>query len=394
MKLVTITGAQFKFLATCPWSSSYGGSLTGYPYAAIINGYYALIYAGQNGNADMGVAVYLFDTKGNICTFKTYGWSNNVTSLSMQVFQVGNVFTIVFQSGNTYTLTLPNVFVAGSTFYLSMQKRTVPNGPCGIGTGYYQRTIFLQDQELTAYEYVQAFPDADNTWASVYNKNGQLVGGGYIGNYPSNVDPFYKFSQSLPQYVSADYVMYKNGSFVYINGNSVGYPFQVIGWNSPRLYGDPSQLICGVGNPNVYIAANGPGVSQNISAIQGASFWPDPHITAAGVTDLPGFYCVPAISLWNGTFKIGLVSGDWLAYVDTGSGSSPCSAAYLQSQNKLYNLLEYRPGGLSKRTGDIYISDFNATQNGLAPQPVVTQTAHKGLINWHRPISVNGEYLT
>jgi hypothetical protein len=276
-------------------------------------------------------------------------------------------------NGGTWKVIIPNIFTAGATYTLPPSPLSV-SSPCGGGD--YHGTIFCGQQGLVCHEFIQAFPESDNYWASIYDSFGNLQGGGFIGN--SSVDLFNRLSTSIPQPGGALY--YKNGFNFANNFGSSGSNQQAFSTTQPFLNGSPGSLVCGSPNSNVYVSG------INTSTVFPARDWGCPYIgaspdqTAQGITDVPGFFIFP-------DSVARLLSNDWFIDLPTNYGGTDNAAAYLSKQKKIYNVQTVN--GISQTNwGEVYVASFDLTP--FSPIPNITRGDFPGLANYHRAVSPRG----
>lgn len=379
---LTITWTK---VATNPFNIGYPGS-TQRPYACIVNGYFTMVYccsSGGNPKTSRGFYAISFDVHGNYCIYQTadlntaatdeYGCDNTLT-------QSGNTFQYSLLGGGTWKVVIPPIFTPGGKYILPPQQLNVTN-PCRGGPP--DQTIFLQNQGLIAYEWIQAFSESDNYWASIYDSFGNFKNGGFIGNSPQNL--FNRIQISLPPYTFSDDVYYRNGSNIYGNYGNAGGSVQVYGFNTPYLFGNYGTLVCGgSGNPNVYVDAINqfqvyPNRDYGVPPFSAGSYQ-----QRMGITDYPGYFIFP-----DGNNVFWLYSQDYLYRFQNipyayGGGNAIC---YLSKQNVLIGQAS-NVSGQFHYNGDIYVGTFPNVN--IAPPPKVSASTHKGLANYHRAVSPHG----
>jgi hypothetical protein len=384
MKLVQIARPPYSYIADNPFRAP--GGLGHAPLACIVNGYFSLFYAcctGGNPSHSTGAVLYSWDEIGNVCIYHTADFINaNPLTHDLAnadvVKQSGNAFLFSFVGNSTiYKFVVPNVFRAGITYVLPPSSLAIP-APCPGGA--YNSTIFLGQQKLIAYEFIQDFALATNYWASIYDEQGAFKGGGFIANYPNPFDPFDRTQSVLPPTVFTTY--YKNGMNVYGNFGSAPSASQVIGWDNPYLNGDPSQLVCGgSGNLDVYCAAINQFQSLTNNII-GVSFVEGPQSIALGISDIYNTFAFPDTSFFY------LFSKDYAIQIPAFNSSNQ-AVCFMSKTKKLY--VQYidhtSPQDFS---GNIFVMDLNLS--GYGASPIVTKSSYKGLANYHRAVSPSGSF--
>lgn len=152
-------------------------------------------------------------------------------------------------NGGIYYFVLPSFFAPGATFVVPEVDFTPPS-PCGVGA--LQASFYDAINNLSAYEFVQPFPDASNIYASIYKGaygGAQPVTAGFIGNFPNGSDGFNRTSLALPPYVSNnsginDSYYYTRGGIGFQNIGSSGLPYATLGFSGIRI-NNGATLVCG-----------------------------------------------------------------------------------------------------------------------------------------------------
>ena len=153
-------------------------------------------------------------------------------------------------NGNIYYFVLPSFFAPGATFTVPEVEFTPPS-PCGVGA--LQASFYDAINNLSAYEFVQPFPDASNIYASIYKGaygGAQPVTAGFIGNFPNGSDGFNRTSLALPPYSSNFSGMtngtygYTRGGIVYATVSYIALAYAALGFSGIRI-NNGATLVCG-----------------------------------------------------------------------------------------------------------------------------------------------------
>lgn len=358
------------------------------PLACIVNGRFSLFYAmitATNPQRYAGCVLYSFDSGGSICTYKSKEYRNGLAINTIQtpngISLAGNQFQFGYNDGSVYSFTVPPVFLPGATVTVPALPLTNALPPCGVGN--YVQTLLMGQQNLIAYEFAHAFEVGADIFASIFTTSGQLVGAGYIGNSPSGSDIFNLTNNELPPFVQLTDVYYKNGSNIYGNFDFVYPQQQVIGFNTPYLNGDPTQLACGgSGTPSVNVTSTYEDVIYPYRDFGCPSFTYNSIGLAYGITDLKNQF----IFCEDSTFFF--LSRDYMAQLTyTPFSGSPSKIGFLSAQNLLIG--ESSPN--TNVGGDVYIASFDPLP--IAPLPIVSRASYTQLSNYHRAVSPGGIFL-
>lgn len=374
-------------LGTGTVNTSYGGSLTGHS-TCIVNGRFCVLCPchGPSFGQFKGWVMFMFDDDGSVCTYQSpdYPGDRNIQSFQGNVVQAGNRFNVSTGDGANYSFTIPTFYQAGAVLTIPYISNTPPQGPCGVGS--VTRSIYIDNLDLTAFEFVVNHSVANDTWVSFYRGN-TFVSGGYLGNYPAAYEPFYRFSQSVPPGQNGPF--YKNGAYIY-GPDGTGFGNQYLTASAIALKGNYSQLVCGgIGDPNVYVTADRP-FSNKLSNVISWTYNGN-DMEAAACTDIPLTYALVA--------------------VQPGGGGVTTNVCVLFNQFQLLELSLQAPiGGLhmtgfgaiqSKKKVYIAVNDaFNKFfQVWSAPLTVIPSppanlaiSQHDGLYNYHRAVSPDGTF--
>jgi hypothetical protein len=359
------------------------------PMAVMVNDCYGLFYpcATYNNPAQSaGAFLRLFDGYGKSCTYQTSDFrANNVTMDGFAnpnaVFQTGNTFVYSFNDGTTWKWTIPTSFSDGEV-YISTPSLLSSKHPCADNFTPNE-VIFVSQQDLICYEWIQDFADDSNYWASVYDSLGNPKGGGYIGN--AKPDLFNRVVTNLPPFVDTGSLFYKNGFNFFLNMTGSN-PFQVYGFNQPYLFGNPGELICGgTGNPNVYVGAIQqyqvyPNRDFGIPAFNGNVFRP-----ALGATNINGAFIIPDFPHTD------FIGRDFYVMLpmQVGADNRDGAVGYHSTKKHLYSFVALNPTG-TKYVGDLYVASLDLSSYG--PPPLLNRAVYKGLANYHRAVSPSGSF--
>lgn len=383
MKYVNLEAIDLRWrqIGASPFRSSYGGSFTQAPMACIVNGNFSLFYAtatNTNPHHYAGAVLYSWAENGDMCTYRTSSFINNGFFGDLvnpqTVFQNANVFSFSYADGGVWQFICPNIFIPGGELVIPDQ-RLQTFSPCGIHD--FSGNIYCSQQDLYCQEFIQDFPLSTNYWASIFDGQHNLIGSGFIGN--AFEDLFNRVSTSLPPFTTTNDLFYKNGFNFYSNMGNAGNIYQAVGFNQPFLNGDPTTLVCGAPAPTVFVSGikqfqaypyrdNGcPAFSTNSIKIAG------------GITDVPGFFCLPD------TFRSVILSQDYFIGLKNLSNGNQDGFALLSNQDRMYS--HVFPG--NHHAGQIYIADTRFSSFNIGPLPIVQRAQYNGLANYHRAVSPN-----
>ncbi len=152
-------------------------------------------------------------------------------------------------NGGIYYFVLPSFFAPGATFIVPEVDFTPPS-PCGVGA--LHASFYDAINNLSAYEFVQPFPDASNIYASIYKGaygGASLLTGGFIGNFPNGTDGFNRTSLALPSYVANysgiyDCYYYTRGGIGFQNIGVANLQYAALGFSGIRI-NNGATLVCG-----------------------------------------------------------------------------------------------------------------------------------------------------
>ena len=265
---------------------------------------FACLRIKQNGQS----CIYLSTTyKKNFDTQQPYIENlSSVQQISATNFVLNN------GNGGIYYFVLPSYFGAGETFIVPEITFTPP-APCGVGA--LTNSFYDAVNNLSAYEFVQAFPDADNIYASIYKGaygGATPITSGFIGNFLTGTDGFNRTSLALPPYinnysgiVSATY-NYTRGGIFYQNIGNVSLSSMVVGFSGIRINNGAPLECGGNGTTQSYVETIGAYTIylQNYALLETypSSFLITQNTYNNGVIDSPhacavsGYSCVWAFS--------------------------------------------------------------------------------------------------
>lgn len=368
------------------------------PWAVIVNNRPGLLFiCSLNSGAHYnGWMLALFDDDGSVCQYVSPDYpgklldTNLVGSYTDNVVQIGNSFNFT-RAGFTANVNIPTLYRPGAIIVVPYSTIAAIVSPCGSGT--FNRSVWLPNENLLAYEFSTAFAQASNVWVSFYQGQ-RFAAGGYLGNYPSNYDPFFRYADNLPPAVDTSVMAFKGGSYIYMKGNGTAYPFQTVGGSTIKLNGNPFNLVCGgKGDPTVNVTAvnsfNAPLQANGIPARSNG----DVALIQAN-SDIPLTYassCIllnagaPVVSLFNQYQFLDIA----LRGVGAVGGLGLSSNAFIAmgKKQKLYFFKIDESG--DQKTFYGFGMDF--TQ--FPVQPANFQVSqHDGLMNYHRAVSPTGNF--
>jgi hypothetical protein len=308
-------------------------------------------------------------------------------------FQLGNANF----SANNFQVTIPDAFSQGQMIVLNNTYK-IPDPPCGTGT--FHDSFFDPVKNKVIYRYINSFPDDYFNWVNVYDQtpNGQTFSvGGYLGVYPQGSDGFNRASLTLPPFVSPNYRTNGAGSLAYQMGttyyNTISASgFWSIGGSRQKVIiadndqGEP--LNCVTGNSNTFV------YQEPLFNYDYSQSFPM-KIGAGGNGNIGSCYCEnPDIFMCysdgnNGLFGFQLFSNSFFAMIN--------AANIRPHYGVLFNdgtliAMQAKTGGVSGAV-DIYTAQIDLTSYGITLKPVV-ENASKCLVNFTRPVSINGSFLT
>ncbi len=203
-----------------------------------------------------GFACIRIKQDGTSCIYLSTNYNKNFDSQSpllgngSAVQQISSTnFVLNNGNGGIYYFVLPAYFSAGATFVVPEVGFT-PSSPCGVGA--LHGSFYDAVNNLSAYEFVQPFPDASNIYASIYKGaygGASLLTGGFIGNFPNGSDGFNRTSLALPPYVAnysgiTDAYYYTRGGIGFQNIASANLQYAVLGFSGIRI-NNGAALVCG-----------------------------------------------------------------------------------------------------------------------------------------------------
>ena len=267
---------------------------------------------------DPGFACIRIRQDGTSCIYLSTNYKLNfdsqapvIENFSAQQISSTN-FVLNNGNGGIYYFVLPSFFAPGATFVVP-EVDFAPPSPCGVGA--LQNSFYDAVNNLSAYEFVQPFPDASNIYASIYKGaygGAQPVTAGFIGNFPNGSDGFDRTSLALPPYVN-NYSGMTDGAYAYTRGGilyaNIGYvalPYQALGFSGIRINNGASLACGGNGSTESYVETIGAYTAylNNYDLLQSGmpNFLTNQPIANCGVVDSPnaamvcGDSCVWAFS--------------------------------------------------------------------------------------------------
>ena len=206
-----------------------------------------------------GFACIRIKQDGTSCIYLSTNYNKNFNSQYPQLQNNSAVqqisptnFVLNNGNGGIYYFVLPSFFAPGATFIVPEVDFTPPS-PCGVGA--LQASFYDAINNLSAYEFVQPFPDASNIYASIYKGaygGAQPVTAGFIGNFPNGSDGFNRTSLALPPY-SQNYSGIVGGTYAYTRGGilyaTVGHTslvYAALGFSGIRI-NNGATLVCSNG---------------------------------------------------------------------------------------------------------------------------------------------------
>ena len=203
-----------------------------------------------------GFACIRIKQNGTSCIYLSTNYNKNFNSVPPAIANFSAVqqisptnFVLNNGNGGIYYFVLPTYFGPGATFIVPEVSFTPPS-PCGVGA--LQASFYDAINNLSAYEFVQPFPDASNIYASIYKGTyggASPLTGGFIGNFPNGSDGFNRTSLALPPYVSnwsgiTDSYYYTRGGIGFQNVGASALAFQTLGFSGIRI-NNGATLVCG-----------------------------------------------------------------------------------------------------------------------------------------------------
>lgn len=376
-----------------------GGNL-GQPWAVIVNSRPGLLFiCSQQSPSTLynGWMLALFDDDGSVCQYRSpdypgHGATNLIGVYVDNVVQTGNTFNFN-RAGFTGNFIIPTLYIPNGKIVVPYSTTAALVSPCGSGT--FTRSVFLPNDNFVAYEFSQAFAEASNVWVSFY-RGTRFAAGGYLGNYPSAVEPFFKYADNLPVGVGPSNMAFKGGAYIYMRGSGVGYANQCFGGSTMTLNGNPFNLICGgTGDPTVFVNATG-SFNTNLQPLGIPSWTNNDTVLLNANMDITGTWATGCAHIVAGKAVVGMFN-QW-QYLDirlTGlpvfpGGEWLSSHAFIgmTSKKKIY-FITIDGTAATRNIFQAYVAPFN-----LFPvQPANFQLSQfDGLMNYHRAVSPTGNF--
>jgi hypothetical protein len=315
--------------------------------------------------------------------------------------QVGPNTLQVFDNGTNslVNINIPNQPNYGTRVYVGDSLPSIPS-PCGVGT--VLNTFYDASQGIVAYEFDQNFALDFFDYVSIYRitQNGEsLINGGFIGVIPQGGTGFNQTALSLPASVTAgtsvlnsiNNINYQNGwgSYCTLTGGS----FDIGAYQTSVIQGGPP-LNCNttVANTKTFVTTKNQ-YNWNSSRL---IVLPNFVLRSGGAgTYLPTCYCeVPGIFVYGVNIGAGnlpgmlvFANGVMVQVTFTGNPQAFYSIV-MMSNGVLIGLADNGVGGYDIYQGEFPLYQFNFLF------PYLTFSSYSTLVNYARPISVNGSYLT
>lgn len=336
---------------------------------------------------------------GSYCVYGTnikYGtnWTNMKAPSFLQYLGGNELLLSAPWHGELSYITIPEYFQNGAWIQIARKSLPLPSCPCGgSGSGQLKAVDFANRVAIA--EYIQAFSQANNIWASVfcYSPFGiSEIQKGYLGNFPSTTDPI-----GSPNFPNNTNFGYGNGSVAYsMNGGIIGAGLYGPYFKGPLPNNSPYGYLIKLNQTINYGVLNCAGtgviptvdasyayiIDQSLAIFNGMKLKSNYSSNAAGATD------VPADAFKNTYGEINLIANANFYNIPFPSIDYAASAVYLSdgyiiAANQLTN---------TTKLASIY--QFSGGQVPvIAPPPNTSQVAHQ-LVNLHRPVSVIGAYET
>lgn len=375
---------------------SLGGLISNFSHAAFTFALYGDIWFAEalwNGAANPTARVLLrVKSNGEFCWYSDVvapqyvTW--NASAQNINTFAPtlnGNAFTSQ-TSSDIKTLLLPDYFVNGGWVYLPSKVKTIPQ-PCGIDAPNVE--IMLAYNGLALVEYTDSFPVSHNLWAATGSFiNGEFIiqNGGYVGHFPSGIDPIFNNSDLSK----------------ILNGVAYGTGSKFTSYTPFGLHGKNIQFTDMVGHFDAFFSANviggnltcdGKGLplptalikffrilDRNAAEFLGTEFQNNFDSGCTSASDIPNVYCI------GNTFnELALFDGTNFVTINPTVGL-PITGNMGLVHNRIVQVT-------SNTKPSVFISQpLNLPP--LAPPPVVNPPLSSSLLNWHRPISTRGLYKT
>ena len=220
-------------------------------------------------SAPAGFACIRIKQDGTSCIYLSTNYNKNFNSSPPAISNSSTVqqisatnFVLNNGHGDIYYFVLPTYFASGARFIVPEVSFTPPS-PCGVGA--LQASFYDAVNNLSAYEFVQPFPDASNIYASIYKGaygGASLLTGGFIGNFPNGSDGFDRTSLALPPYVAnysgiSDCYYYTRGGIAFQNIGATALPYQALGFSGIRINNGATLSCGGNGTTESYVETVG-----------------------------------------------------------------------------------------------------------------------------------------
>jgi hypothetical protein len=354
--------------------------------------FYDSIEAGYYG--EFGFVAYRVKRDGTCCAFQKENVQQNLFVLNpgYNNRQIGAA-TFITQgtSGTIQSFTIPDVFSPGGYFFVPNDTFNPPS-PCGSGN--LTNTYYDAQNNLVAYEFINAFPDDSFIYAAIYEFGAysrDLLNGGFIGVFPSNVDGFNLSTLDLPDNVNANVsngpgsLRYQGGSLGYATTNSSEFN---VGATKISIVQGGAPLNCADSNSQTYVTTTSAYNFLINESSPGFDFGVWNNRTVNGYCENTEIFITDA---YYG--KFGMFCKDFLAQVYIVGGIGLGCIVLFKDGTVLALAGNSETDGRWSDPIDIYTGFIDFQKYGLLPVAQVNYTPHP-LINFCRPVSINGSFIT
>lgn len=320
-------------------------------------------------------------------SYKNVNWTGQYTNQNTYAPLLNNNVVVSQTVSNIKTVTLPAHFEDGGWIYIPSYALSIPV-PCGhVG---YPFKIMLAANGRALVEFYDSFPDEYDLYAST----GAYVNGvfsadnsGYVGHFPTGVDPIFQNS-ALSNLGNLEYGC-GNGAVSYMQNSLHGkniYFKDLIGhydafFNASVVSGALNCAGTGQSLPSATIEYFRI-LDRNATEFNGLQFKTSQTSGNTSACDIQNVFCIGNLSgelaLFDGSSFIGIEPSAPIGqYGETGIGGIINNTA-IQVE--------------SKSPPKIFVSQPLKLPN-LGPPPTVGLNAST-LLNWHRPVSTTGKFIT
>lgn len=339
---------------------------------------------------------------GTFCHFMSdgaYNWRSNNGGDNLNLIQISdNTFIYdIDSSGNRVVVTIPDVFEDQQVFRLSTSDFSILP-PCGGTT--FEKLFIIPNQNIIAYEYYVGYPLAADIFAAIYAKpypnapDYNAVNVGFIANSPSGSDAFDRTNATLPQNLSnrielgSNFIGFQKGRYYYTVQDQHG--ITNIGGFEIQYVSNDVPLVCNelVSNYGTYITTRSVfnfGSNQFTNYVPSSGGW----CFANSCNTYNPDYFMMATDFNYGGRGFNLFSRSFVCQIFLTPAYYPYGGVLFDDGT----FIVQTNSGYPEMPYGFYTGKIDVSQFGLSP--IISDSGnHKSLVNYSRPISPNGSFLT